>query len=1210
MLAWGALGATAQSTGGRIAGRVTDLTGAVITGATITATQESTHTTRTSRTDASGHYMLLEVPVGVYRIQFDAPGFKRAVLDHVTLLLNQVLTMDQTLAVGGASETVLVTAEPPLVDTSTTQLGALVDERAVVQLPLNSRDTYQFLQLQPGVQSQLGGNGNIFYGSDRAGVVSVNGGRGRANNFSVNGGDGNDQFANLPAIQPSPDSIEEFRVLTNTFDAEYGRNSGAVVNVVTKSGTNQWHGSAFEFFRNTVLDARNYFESATPQFNQNQFGGTLGGPIRKDRSFLFLSYEGRRIRQGVPTDVVTVPTDAERTGDFSQIGPFDGSLQDPYLATVLQNRPGCASAANLPDPSAIPAAGVPWSQIFPDNRIPTACMDKTALALLNRYVPRANYSASQYQSTPVKSVGGDQVTARFDHKISDTQNLSVYFYFDDSTTFQPLSFFQQAGADVPGFGSYDPERDQQYNFAHTWTLSNRAVNEFRFNYFREGERGFMTPQSTGSIQSFCGTVPAGQCFADPNDPGAGINSGLDAAHQGLPFIQLAGGFTIGNNFEGQLPQVGNSFQWSDSYARMAGRHSLKFGADIRRMRFDQTLYYNVNGYYQFNGGANSLSGASVFPDYLLGLPSNYSQGSAQSEGVRSSAFYLFAQDSWKIKENLTFNYGLRWELDTPMADIERHVQSFRPGQATTVFGCDADTGSCPGGANFPLGLVFPGDPGVPAGLTQTYYKAFAPRLGLAWSPGSNGGIARLTGGPGKSSIRAGWGMFYNPIEQLVLTQFGAEPPFGGSTQVSQGLFNTPFIGQDGSITPNPFNGILSPQPGQAIDWSQFRPILLYGDFQPHMRTQYSVQYHLTVDRELAENLRLQVGYVGSQGHRLLATHDLNYGNAQTCLDLNSILGSGACGPYGEDSSYFVPPGTVIPAGGLHLPYGPNGPNVVPAGTVVGSNGITLVGLRPYSSPACNPLTGTGCPVDGIPMFSSIFAEDTVGNSSYNSLQVLLEKRFSAGLQLQASYTWAKSIDDSSSFENILNPIDPRADRALSLFDARHRLAINYDWQLPVHLHAWQGRIFNNWSASGIATVQSGFPIRITSSADQELEGSDGFEYPGEPDLIGTFRTQDPRKNGGYYFDPSQFTNAALGTFGNALRTICCGPGILNFDMAFLKSAHWGERVSSEFRAEIFNIFNHTQFYNPDGNISDGPDFGLVKQARDPRVVQLALKLYF
>jgi hypothetical protein len=1217
----GGLSALAQSTGGRIVGHVADPSGAAIPDSLVTITQEATNTNHTARTDHAGDYSLLEVPVGDYTIEFDAAGFESALLHHVRLTVNQVLTVNQTLSVGATREIVEVSAEEALVDVTSTQLGAVVDDRAVVELPLNSRDTYQFLQLQPGVQSQLGGNGSLFFGSDRAGVVSVNGGRGRSNNYSVNGGDGNDLFANLPAIQPSPDSIQEFRVLTNTFDAEYGRNSGAVVNVVTKSGGNEWHGSGYEFFRNTVLNARNYFESTTPQFNQNQFGSTFGGPIKKDATFFFLSYEGRRIRQGVSTGLVTVPTDAERNGDFSQTAPFDGSLNSGYLASVLQSRPGCAAAASLPDPAAVAGSsnGVPWSQIFPGGVIPKACMDQTALDLMNSYVPTANYSASQYQGTPVKSIDGDQVTARIDHRINSQQNLSFYYYFDNSTTFQPLSFFQQAGANVPGFGSYFPERDQQYNLSHTWALGTTAVNELRFNYFREGERGsngqgFMSPQSTGAIQSYCKTVPSGQCFSDPSDPALGITTGLDPAHQGLPDIQLAGGFTIGNNFEAQLPQVGNSFQWTESYARTMGPHTVKVGADIRRMRFDQMLYYNVNGYYQYNGGPNSVSGESVLPDYLLGLPSNYSQGSAQSEAVRNTALYLFAQDSWKMKQNLTFNYGLRWELDTPLADVSHHVQTFRPGEETTVFGCDAATDSCAGGANNPLGLVFPGDPGVPNGLTQTYYNAFAPRLGLAWSPSaSDNWLAKLTGGAGRSSIRAGFGMFYNPMEQLVLEQFGAGPPFGGASQVSQGLFNTPWVGQNGTITPNPFTGILSPTPGQAIDWSQFRPILMYGDFQPQMRTQYSTQYNLTLSRELGKSTVLQVGYVGSQGHRLLATHDLNYGSAQTCLGLNAIstANGGGCGPYGEDSSYFIQPGTVIPAGGLYLPYGPNGPTTLPAGYTVGANGITLVGLRRYSSPNCNPMTGQGCPPDGVPVFSSIFAEDTVGNSAYNSLQASLERRFSRGLRLQAAYTFSKSIDDSSSFENILNPLNSQANRALSLFDARQRFVVNYDWQLPVpHMAGVRGKLFDGWTISGITTAQSGFPIAISSSADMELEGSDGFQYPGEPAMTGAFRILNPRTSGGYYFDTSVFTDAAPGTFGNSPRTICCGPGMLNFDMAFLKNTALTEKLNTELRVEIFNLFNHTQFYNPDGNISDGSDFGMIKQARDPRLVQVALKLSF
>src|SRR5713101_2701420 len=319
---------SAQSTGGRVLGRVADTSGAVLAKVKVTATNEATGISRDTETNDSGDYGFPEVPVGTYTLSFDLSGFKNLVHKGVTLQLNQVITLNMSMQIGGSKEVVEVTSEAPVVDTTSTQLGAVVDDRSVSQLPLNSRDTYQLLQLQPGVQSQLGNP--LIYGSDKAGAVSVNGGRGRSNNFSVNGGDANDQFVNLPTVQPSPDTIQEFRVLTNTFDAEYGCNSGSVVNVVTKSGTNGLHGDVYEFFRNKVLNARNYFESTRPQFQQNQFGGTFGGPIKKDRTFFFTSYEGRRVRQPTTFPVVTPPSQAERNGDFSA-GGFAGTLTDPFL---------------------------------------------------------------------------------------------------------------------------------------------------------------------------------------------------------------------------------------------------------------------------------------------------------------------------------------------------------------------------------------------------------------------------------------------------------------------------------------------------------------------------------------------------------------------------------------------------------------------------------------------------------------------------------------------------------------------------------------------------------------------------------------------------------------------------------------------------------------------------------------------------------------
>ncbi len=1215
--------AFAQTTG-VIRGTVTDPSGAVIGGAKVTAILQGTNTNRTTSSDSRGEYVLPTLAVGKYTIEVEAPGFKKYVNRDLDVTIGHVIVADASLELGEVSQVITAEAKAALVETSSTQLGAVVNETTVTNLPLNERDTYQLLQLQPGVQSQQGYD--LFAGSEKAGVVSVNGGRGRSNNFNVNGGDGNDQFIGVPAIQPSPDTIQEFRVLTNTFDAEFGRNSGAVVNVVTKGGANNFHGNLFEFFRNRALNTRGFFDSEKPDFKQNQFGGTFGGPIKKDKTFFFGSYEERHVVQGISSDLVTVPTVAERTGDFSAGTTFAGTLSTDYMAGVLSARPGCAGAVAAAGGAPI-AAGTAYSSIFPNNKIPTPCFDQTAFDLLNQFVPVANRGDSQYQSVPGQRDRDHQGTLRIDHVINDHQQLNFYYYADDDSLAKPFARFQAAGANIPGFGSNYDQRIQQWNIGHTWVLGASAVNEFRFAYFREGQLGFNHPQNTSLVQNSCKTVPADQCFSDPANPKLGITPGLGVSHEGVPNIVVSGGFVIGNSYEGELPQIGNSFHWADNFSKVVGSHTVKLGADVRRQRFDQTLFYNINGYYNyFGGGPNDVGSDNLFPNYLLGLPDSYSQGSAQTEHVRSTSVYLYAQDSWKLKPSLTLNYGLRWELNTPITDIGKRVQTYRPGQSTSIYPCKLDpsnplvatfgTTDCnPGSAGesvFPEGLVVPGDRGVPAALTQTYYKSFAPRIGLAWSPSaSQGWLQKLLGAPGKTSIRMGWGMFYNPVEQLVLEQFSAEPPFGGSSTFNNVLFNTPFVGQDGTINPNPFNGILDPPRGQPVDWSRFRPILLYGQFQPKLRSQYSDQYNFTIQREITSDLLLQVGYVGTQGHRLLATHDVNYGNAQTCLDLNQLStlandSNLACGPFYADSSFSIA-ANEIPAGfTLHLPYGSvksvTGPN---------ANPISIVGLRPYSSPLCQPTTGVGCPPDGVPVFSSIFAQDTISNSNYNSFQANVEKRFSKGLSFQGAYTFSKSIDNASSFENILNPLNYRLSRSLSLFDARQRFVFSYYYQLPTFdLRGVAGKLLNGWSTSGIITFQDGFPIRITSSDDLELMYSYDFELPGEPDIVKPLQRLNPRGPGNYAFPQDTFQPQALGTIGSSPRTVCCGPGINNFDIALHKETKIRERFRLEFRAEFFNIANHAQFSKVDGNITDGVDFGRVTRARDPRLIQFALKLYF
>src|SRR5256886_5063415 len=483
----------AQGTTGRILGRVADPSGAVLGGVKVTLVNEGTSVSRDTKTNENGDYDFIEVPVGTYRLEFDLTGFKKNVRRGVSLDINQVITLNMAMQVGATQEVVDVTSEAPLGETTSTQLGAVVDDRTGSQLPLNARDTYQFLQLQPGVTSTVGSGNQIVYGSDKAGSVSVNGGRGRANNFSVNGGDANDQFVNLPTVQPSPDSIQEFRVLTNTFDAEYGRNSGSVVNVITKSGTNDLHGNVYEFFRNTKLNANPYCFTAVdgipcdkPQFNQNQFGGTFGGPIVKDRTFFFTSYEGRRIRQGIPSSLVFVPSASERPSatqpfaDFSSESTFSGSTD----ANALNLRPNCTTA--LGSAPNIPTDGRFYSDLFPGNIIPLGCLDPTAVDLL-QFVPTPANNSDKLVTTPVQPVRADQFTVRLDHRLNNKQNLSFYYYFNDDHMVSPFAVFEAAGANVPGFGSIVNERFQQWNISHTWSISNTTVNEFRFNYNREAQ---------------------------------------------------------------------------------------------------------------------------------------------------------------------------------------------------------------------------------------------------------------------------------------------------------------------------------------------------------------------------------------------------------------------------------------------------------------------------------------------------------------------------------------------------------------------------------------------------------------------------------------------------------------------------------------------------------------------------------------------------
>ncbi len=628
--AWG-------QTTGSIRGMVKDPSGAVVPAAQVTATLPGTDTTRTVGADKDGVFEIVELPVGHYQVTIDASGFKKFVVKDVAVDIGHVALVNATLQVGGATETVTVEANAVQVETTSTQIGAVMNDQSIRELPLSTRNTYQLLQLQPGVQSQLGSD--LFYGSNNPGVVSVNGGRGRSNNYMVNGGDANDIFVNAPGIQPSPDAIEEFRVITNTFDAEYGRNSGSIVNVVTKSGTNEVHGDVYEFLRNNALNDRGYFDPSVADYHQNQFGGTLGGPIKKDKTFIFGSYEGNRRIQGQPSGAVICRPRTKPPAIYGGRPAFTGTLVDQPFATQLMSRATGSSGqtcqqAVTNEGGAPIAAGTAFSSVFPTINSDSV-FRSLSVALYNKYV--APFGTGTFSAVPNEAEYENQATARFDQKLSATQQLSIYYYFNNDSDTVPISTFQDAGPNLPGFPAITTTRSQQWNASHTWTIGTSAVNEIRFNYFREGQANLDHPLSTlPSVQDSCGAaVPASDCFTDPTNPSLGITTNLPG-RTGIPYIGVDGGFAIGNNVEGELPQTGNSFQWTDTYTKTYANHTIKFGGDFRKAYFNQFLYYNINGDYTFisdsnlcTGGAttgcdapitNDLGYTDDYPDYFLGTP--------------------------------------------------------------------------------------------------------------------------------------------------------------------------------------------------------------------------------------------------------------------------------------------------------------------------------------------------------------------------------------------------------------------------------------------------------------------------------------------------------------------------------------------------------------------------------------------------------------
>lgn len=1153
-------------TTGSISGTLKDPTGAVIAGANVQAINIAQGVHNKVATDANGSFIFPSLPVGRYELQIESPGFRIEKRTGLIIDADTVLKVEAVLQLAEKVEEVEVTTDTIHVDTETTQMGEVITGTTMTNVALNGRSFTDLLALQPGIVpvTTQQPNSVVMAGASVAiapsgelnpGNQSISGQREDSNGYIVNGGDVKEMMNGGTAIIPNLDAVAEFRVLTNNYDAEYGNYTGGVVNVVTKSGTSEFHGSAFDFLRNTDLDARNFFSPERGFFRQNQYGGTIGGPITRKKIFFFADYQGSRNSESVDTGLIPVPSATNRMGDFSDhADSLNGSVSGPFLANILSQRLGYVVSANEPY---FTAGCISSTQcVFPNAIIPQQAWSAPARNLL-QYIPAPNIGASSFSTASQGKILRDDKTGfRMDANTNRWGLLSAYYFFDDYTLDNPYPT-GQGGASVPGFDALTQGRGQLVTLSQTKMLGSNTVNELRLNYTRNAN-------DVGHPVGGVGVSLASQGFV--TGPGTSGIVPLAPQIEGVENI-IFSSFVMGTTITG-LKQINNIFSISDNFTRTIGRHNLKFGGE------GSMEFVNVNPNPTFNGSFAFFGSetGSDFADFLIGTPSNYNQADSRPYYGRHKYYGAFAQDSWHLKPNFVFNYGMRWERMEYWSEKYNQIPTLVLGQQSVIY------------PTAPAGIVYPGDPGIPDTLVPARHR-FSPRLGLVYSPSAtHGALGKILGGPGKTSIRAGYGIFYSAIQGNTIAIDEPQPPFGLSyTSPAPPLFETPFINAaDGQVHPQPFpvtfpklNGASQGHPDGSIDFSSFLPIAGLTTPDHNNTFPYNENYFFSLERDLGAGTLFSLSYVGSQAHHLLVVFSANPGNPALCLALSQpsavAPGSPTCGPFGESTLYTTASGQQI--NGTRGPLGP--------------------------------------------AFANDDFEGSVGNSSYNSLQASV-RHTGHGLTLLLGYTYSKSLDQSSSLADPVNPFNHNLTRALSAFDLKHSIVGSYEYQLPfAHFFSHGKSILQGWTISGITRISTGFPVTISSDGDQSLIGSlpNGVNNQSLdlPDFTpGPLNLNHDPRNGQPYFNTSLFQVQALGTSGNAPRRSFYGPGMFNSDIALLRSFQLADTKALQLRLETFNTFNHTQFFGPaavNGDF-DSDLFGHVVKAAPPRLMQLALKFTF
>jgi hypothetical protein len=1133
----------AQSATASVTGLVSDSSGAVIPNATITLVNSATNESRTATSNGQGYYSFPLLPPATYSLRVEAQGFAQFTQQSIRLDVGLALKVNASLPVGGSSQSVLVTDTPPALETQTSSLGQVIDNQQITDLPTNGRNSYSFASLVPGV---LAGSGFSSTAIDEYAdqFVSINGSRPNQSLFLLDGGINSEPAFNGPGYFPSIDMVDQYKVQTNNFSAEFSNTAGGIINVITKSGSNTLHGSAYEFFRSDALSANDFFSNRAglPRgvFKFNQFGATVGGPIIHNKTFFFASYEGfQQTTSGLFT--TTVPTALQRTGDFSQTYDQSGKLYPIY--NPFTTRPDPANPGHfIRDP-------------FPGNKIPASLVDPVANALL-AYWPQPNApgisptGVNNYNSKNISSISKNDASLRMDQSLSDRMKLFGRFSF--ARTQQPYANLY--GNEPDELISNPNAKLDVYDQAQTVISFTDAI---RPSLFLELNTSFIRYTINRSL------------------PGSGFNP----TTVGLPsyFDQLSAKYPScfpNTSVTGQGGQGGGCYILRDAYqiyndyanvTKEFSSHTLKFGANVGFGTLGTARYTPAglsgsfgNNFTQGPDPIYSVGTGYGLASFLLGTGS----GSASSGGPNQIVHYQYVggyvQDDWKVTPRLTLNVGARYDLNIPFTERYNRFTDFN---TTAVSPLQVP------GLNLVGGLEFPGTNGLSNTLFNIEKRDFTPRLGFAFAANPT------------TVVRGGFGIFYGPI-----TGGG----FNGAAVPTTGFSaTTTWVGTLDGITPvnllsNPFpQGFVFPTgSSQGLATSIGQSVTGFSRNRP---TPYAEQFNLDVQQEFAHNLVLDIAYAGSHGVHLVGDFNANSLPDKYLSMGNALLAQVANPFYGAVQNGSLS-GPTVSQEQLLLPY----PQF---------SGVTLGGVTSY------------------------------GASSYNALQVKVEKRISKGFSLLAAYTWSKLMDNIPSTESGFpgasffepGPQDwnnLKANRSLSDFDVPQNLTVSASYQLPfghkkrfLNNNAIADRVLGGWQLNTIVSASSGHAFSILMANNELFNGGTQYaNYNGGPTVL-PGPTKDKLNE---YFDTSSFTAPGPFTFGNLPRIFgrLRAPGAFNTDLSAIKDFKIFDRLNAQFRAEAFNVFNHPQFGFPDYSLGDGTTGVISSQANAPRQIQLAAKVTF